>query len=39
MPENLVVGDDAKDIATFMAAYSGKQARHVPSVNITLSTK
>jgi mono/diheme cytochrome c family protein len=39
MPENLVVGDDAKDIATFLAAYSGKQAQHVPSVNITLSTK
>ena len=39
MPENLVVGDDAKDIASFLAAYSGKQAQHVPSVNITLSTK
>jgi mono/diheme cytochrome c family protein len=39
MPENLVVGDDAKDIAAFLAAYSGKQAQHVPAVNITLSTK
>jgi mono/diheme cytochrome c family protein len=39
MPENLVVGDDAKDIANFLAAYSGRQAQHVPSVNITLSTK
>jgi mono/diheme cytochrome c family protein len=39
MPENLVVGDDAKDIAAFLAAYSGKQAQDVPSVNITLSTK
>ena len=39
MPENLVVGDDARDIANFLAAYSGKQAQHVPSVNITLSTK
>jgi len=39
MPENLVVGDDAKDIASFLAAYSGKQSQHVPSVNITLSTK
>ncbi len=39
MPENLVVGDDAQDIARFLAAYSGLQAQHVPSVNITLSTK
>jgi mono/diheme cytochrome c family protein len=39
MPENLVVGDDAKDIASFLAAYSGKQSQNVPSVNITLSTK
>jgi mono/diheme cytochrome c family protein len=39
MPENLVVGDDAIDIAKFLADYSGLQAQHVPSVNITLSTK
>jgi mono/diheme cytochrome c family protein len=39
MPENLVVGQDAKDIASFLAAYSGKQSESVPSVNITLSTK
>ncbi len=39
MPENLVVGDDAKDVAKFLAQYSGLQAQHVPSVNITLSTK
>jgi mono/diheme cytochrome c family protein len=39
MPENLVVGDDARDVASFLAAYSGKQAQHVPSVNISLSTK
>jgi mono/diheme cytochrome c family protein len=39
MPENLVVGDDAQAIARFLAAYSGLQAQHVPSVNITLSTK
>lgn len=39
MPENLVVGDDARDIANFLAAYSGKQSQNVPSVNITLSTK
>jgi mono/diheme cytochrome c family protein len=39
MPENLVVGDDAQDIANFLVAYSGRQAQSVPSVNITLSTK
>jgi mono/diheme cytochrome c family protein len=39
MPENLVLGDDARDIANFLAAYSGRQSQHVPSVNITLSTK
>jgi mono/diheme cytochrome c family protein len=39
MPENLVVGDDAQDIAKFLAQYSGLQAQHVPSVNVTLSTK
>jgi mono/diheme cytochrome c family protein len=39
MPENLVVGDDALDIANFLTAYSGRQSQNVPSVNITLSTK
>jgi mono/diheme cytochrome c family protein len=39
MPEKMVVGDDAMDIAKFLAAYSGLQAQKVPSVNITLSTK
>jgi len=39
MPENLVVGEEAQDIAKFLAAYSGKQAQHVPTVNITLQTK
>jgi mono/diheme cytochrome c family protein len=39
MPENIVVGPDAKDVAEFLAAYSGKQAQKVPSTNITLSTK
>ena len=39
MPENLVVGKGAEDIASFLAAYSGKQAQSVPTVNITLSTK
>jgi mono/diheme cytochrome c family protein len=39
MPENLVVGGEAQDIAKFLSAYSGMQAQHVPTVNITLSTK
>jgi len=39
MPENIVVGEDAQSIASFLAAYSGRQAQHVPSTNITLSTK
>jgi mono/diheme cytochrome c family protein len=39
MPENIVVGPDAKDVAAFLAAYSGKQAQTVPATNITLSTK
>jgi hypothetical protein len=39
MPENIVVGNNAKEIAAFLAAYSGKQAQKVPSTNITLSTK
>jgi mono/diheme cytochrome c family protein len=39
MPENIVVGEDAEAVAQFLAAYSGKQAQHVPATNITLSTK
>ncbi|HWD11041.1 MAG TPA: cytochrome c [Solirubrobacteraceae bacterium] len=39
MPENIVVGPDAKAVAAFLAAYSGKQSQTVPSTNITLSTK
>ncbi|HEY4450612.1 MAG TPA: c-type cytochrome [Solirubrobacteraceae bacterium] len=39
MPENIVVGPDAKAVAAFLAAYSGKQAQKVPATNITLSTK
>jgi mono/diheme cytochrome c family protein len=39
MPENIVVGDDARDIATFLAKYSGLQAPKVPTTNITLSNK
>jgi hypothetical protein len=39
MPENIVVGEQAQDIAHFLAAYSGRQAQKVPTVNITLPTK
>jgi cytochrome c551 len=39
MPENVVVGEDAQDVAKFLAQYSGLQAEKVPSTNITLSTK
>ena len=39
MPENILVGEDAEDVARFLAAYSGLQAQKVPTTNITLSTK
>jgi mono/diheme cytochrome c family protein len=39
MPENIVVGEDAQSVASFLAQYSGRQAQKVPSVNITLSAK
>ncbi len=39
MPENVVVGEDAEDVARFLAKYSGLEAQKVPSTNITLSTK
>jgi mono/diheme cytochrome c family protein len=39
MPENIVVGEDAQAVASFLAKYSGLQAEKVPSVGITLSTK
>jgi mono/diheme cytochrome c family protein len=39
MPQNIVLGDDAKTVASFLAAYSGRKSQKVPSVNITLSTK
>lgn len=32
MPENIVVGDDAKAIAAFLAEYSGSQAAKVPTI-------
>jgi mono/diheme cytochrome c family protein len=39
MPENIVLGEDATAVASFLAQYSGLKAQKVPSVNITLSTK
>jgi mono/diheme cytochrome c family protein len=39
MPENIVLGDDAQAVANFLAQYSGRQRKSVPTVNITLSTK
>jgi mono/diheme cytochrome c family protein len=32
MPENVVVGDDAKAVAEFLAKYSGLQAPSVPTI-------
>jgi mono/diheme cytochrome c family protein len=37
MPENIVVGDDAKAIAAFLAKYSGVKSEKVPTVQITQS--
>ena len=34
MPQNIVVGKEAEEVAQFLAAYSGKQRQNVPSVNI-----
>jgi mono/diheme cytochrome c family protein len=39
MPENVVVGDDAKAVAKFLAKYSGSQAQQAPQTPIKLSTK
>jgi mono/diheme cytochrome c family protein len=39
MPENILVGEQAEDVAHFLAKYSGLKAEKVPSTNITLSTK
>jgi mono/diheme cytochrome c family protein len=39
MPQNIVVGDDAKAIADFLAKYSGSQKQQAPQTPITLSTK
>jgi mono/diheme cytochrome c family protein len=39
MPENVVVGNDAQEVARFLAQYSGSQAQTTPSTPIELSTK
>jgi mono/diheme cytochrome c family protein len=39
MPENIVLGEDAQAIASFLEQYSGRQVQKVPATNITLSTK
>jgi mono/diheme cytochrome c family protein len=39
MPENIVLGTEAREVAKFLAKYSGLQAEKVPTTNITLSTK
>jgi hypothetical protein len=39
MPENVVVGENAKAVAAFLAQYSGLKAEKVPHTEITLSTK
>jgi hypothetical protein len=39
MPENIVLGTEAREVAAFLAKYSGLKAEKVPTTNITLSTK
>ncbi len=39
MPENIVLGDDAREVAQFLAKYSGSQALKTPATPIELSTK
>jgi mono/diheme cytochrome c family protein len=39
MPENIVLGGDAQEVARFLARYSGGQAQKAPSTPIELSTK
>ena len=39
MPQNVVVGNDAQEVARFLARYSGSQAQTTPSTPIELSTK
>ena len=37
MPENIVVGKEAEEVAQFLAAYSGKHRQSVPATNIPAS--
>lgn len=39
MPENIVVGKQAEEVARFLAKYSGQEAENVVHTPITLSTK
>ena len=39
MPQNIVVGQEAQQVAQFLAQYSGLQRQSVPATNITLSEK
>jgi hypothetical protein len=39
MPENVVLGTEAREVAKFLAKYSGLKAEKVPTTSITLSTK
>jgi mono/diheme cytochrome c family protein len=35
MPQNIVLGSEAKEVAAFLAKYSGLQAQKVPTIEIT----
>jgi hypothetical protein len=35
MPENIVLGEDAKAVANFLAQYSGRQTQKGPSASVT----
>src|ERR1700730_15049237 len=39
MPENIVLGGEAREVAHFLPKHSRLQGQKVPTVNITLSTK
>ncbi len=34
MPQNVVVGQDARDVAQFVATYAGRQAQKIPGVEL-----
>ena len=37
MPENILVGKEAQEVAAFLAGYSGRQKQNVPATNIPQS--